>query len=554
MNQLITITFSDGTTEKYPSGITYLELSKYYQQKHKTLILGAKVNNVIKNMSEKVYKDEEISFFDFNDIDGHRMYISGLKFITILAAKELWGENTEIYFLNSIDKGIYTKIETSLNITEKELLMLSDKIKEVVDLDLSFDKSIVNKKEVISYYNQIGEPEKANNINRIPNSIVKLYKLKNLYNYFYTEMPQSTKCLSMFDVTYIKDNYFVLRYPGINTNNLIPSYNNCQKTLDIFENYRSWLGLVNVKYVSDLNDIVCNNKIKDFILQNKIIVEEQIKNIVYNIVTSKNKIKIVLLAGPSSSGKTTSSKKISLYLKAYGINSIVLSSDDYFIDSDKTPVDKDGLKEYEKLEALEIDMLNKDINSLLNHEEVVLPEYNFITGKKEFKNLPKKLNDEDVIILEGLHCLNDAITLGIERENKYKIYISPFTSLSIDRHNHISNVDLRFVRRLVRDSVFRGSSVENTFRMWKKVVEDESNLIYKYQNEADSILNTASIYEIGVLKVFAEPLLYSINPDSEFYEESRRILGFLRVFFTISPELVPHDLVLREFIGGSIFL
>lgn len=549
----VKITFNDGTISVYPAGISYLELSKYYRNKLKNPVIGVKVNNRVLNLTDKIHNDTVVKFFDFNDLNGYKMYQAGLKFVTLIAAKELWGNDSDVRFLNSLDKGIYTEIISNTLITEEEVLKLKLKMQEIINLDLVFEKNAFNKKEVISYYNQIHEEEKSANVSRIPNNIVTLYKLKNYYNYFYTDMPYSTGVLTRFDLSFINDNHIMLRFPSPTSDNTVPEYRPLDKVMQVFEEYRTWLELVNMHYVSDLNDLVINNTIKEFVMQNKIITDEYLIDIVKQIVNSDRNIKLISIAGPSSSGKTTSAYRISLYLKTFGINSYIMSADNYYKERIDIPKDEDGEYELDKLEALDIDMLNNDLNKLINYEEVIMPEYNFFTGKKEIKGRRVKLKEGDVVILEGLHCLNDELSKDISLGNKFKIYISPFSGLCIDRHNHLSNVDVRLVRRIVRDNVFRGASVSDTIRIWQKVRRDEEKYIFPYQNEADAILNTSLIYELGVLKIYAEPILYSVPITSVYYEEARRLLGFLRTFFTISPELVDRDSVLREFIGGSIF-
>ncbi len=553
MSNEISIKINDNPLVKYPYGITYLELSKYYKNNMANPILGVKVNNEVVSLTNKITKDTELTFIDFNDIIGYRMYQAGLKLILIVSAKELWGNDVEVDFLNSLDKGMYAKIKCNKEINEELLNELSTKMKEIINLDLLFEKYAFNKKEVINYYNTINEKEKSMNISRISNSIVTLHKLKNYYSYFYSELPFSTGCINKFELTFIEDNCFVLRYPSPSSNNTILPYTHFEKTLNVFETYREWLELIKVQYVSDINEIVCNNKIKDFILQNRIISDEYLSDIIKQIVNNEKEIKIVCISGPSSSGKTTTAYRIALYLETFGYKTTIVSTDNYYKERENSFVDELGEVNYERVESLDTELLNSDLNKLLNHESVVMPKFNFITGKKEYNNKPIKIGDNNIIILEGLHCLNDDLSKDIPSDNKFKIYVSPFTALNIDRHNHLSTIDMRLIRRMVRDNIYRGSNVIDTLDIWQKVRSNEEKYIYPYQNQADAILNTALIYELGVLKVYAEPILYSVPISSKYYEEARRLLGFLRVFFTISPELVPNDCVLREFIGGSIY-
>jgi uridine kinase len=458
-------------------------------------------------------------------------------------------------FYNSIDKGIYTKIVTKEKVSETFINKLKNKMQEIIDKDLPFTKQIIRNSDAINYYNSVGETEKSVNIENATNEVVTLYKLMKYYNYFYTNMPTSTGVLKMFELSILDSSHLILRYPTPRSNEMIPDYKHYEKTLEAFETYRDWLEKIKVPYVSNLNKIVADCKTKDFILMNHIISENQFFKIAGRIAEKnlKNKVKTVFVAGPSSSGKTTSAKKMAVQLKAFGLNPFVISADDFYKERNESPRLPDGRLDFESIDALDLELMDKTLGKLINFESVQLPTFNFFTGMKEYKNEPVKLTEDDVIIFEGLHCMNNRITDMIPKENQYKIYISPFPGLNIDRHNYISSVDLRLIRRMVRDNVYRGYPVEKTIAMWQDVREGEEKYVYPYQDQADDILNTSLVYEIGVLRVFAEPLLSSVPVSSSYYQEARRLLGFLRGFFPISPEYVSRDTVLREFIGDSIF-
>lgn len=555
MDNKIKITFETGNTEYYPAGISILELSKIFQVNKSNPIIAAKINNVCYRLDDKVYKDSTIIFIDNNDLEGHAMYKSGLKFVLYVAVKELFGPKSDVIFYNSIDKGVYTKIICDEEVNAALIQKIKLKTDELIAADLPIAKQLVKNHQAIDYHNAINETEKAGNVENTTNDVVTLYRLKNYNNYFYTDMPTSTGVLKQYDLTLVNTNHIVLRYPTPRSNDLIPEYKHYPKTLESFEKHRNWLETINVPYLANLNVIVANCKIKEFILMNHIITENQFYKIAENIANQNkiNKIKAIFIAGPSSSGKTTSSKKIAIHLKTFGLNSFLLSADDFYKERLDTPKLPNGEFDFESIEALDLELLKTVLNKLMNFEEIQIPSYNFFTGKKEFKNNPVKLNEKDVIIIEGLHCMNNQITDMISKESQYKIYISPFPGLNIDRHNYISSVDLRLIRRIVRDNVYRGYKVEKTMGMWQTVREGEEKHVFPYQDQADEILNTALIYEIGVLRVFAEPLLSSVPVTSIFYQEARRLLGFLRGFFPISPEYVSRDTVLREFIGDSIF-
>ncbi|HOP65546.1 MAG TPA: hypothetical protein PLX66_00760, partial [Bacilli bacterium] len=500
---------------------------------------------------EKIRNNCEIKFIDVNDINGQSMYLAALKYIFVVAVKELYGKDADVGFLNSLDKGLYAKLNIGEDLTLEVINKITDKMQEIIDMDLLFEKITAHKKEAINFLLRNNETEKAKNIQNLSNSTVVLFKLKTYYNYFYTDLPYSTKAINKFKLDLDDSNHLLLRFPTARSNNEIPGYKKYNKTLESFRNYRSWLNNLNIDYVADLNDVISDNKIKQFIQMNEIYLDNELEEISGDIAF-RNKIKIVLMAGPSSSGKTTSAHKLSLYLKSHGIDSIIISVDNYF--KEKEECQKDGEEiNFESPDKIDIDLLNKQISSLLKGEDVSLPKFNFFTGKKEYKGNIVSLKEKDLVILEGLHCLNNIITPNVPSEYKYKIYVSPFMPLRIDRHNHISTTDLRLVRRIVRDSVFRGYSVSDTISGWQSVRCGEEKYIFPYQENVDVVLNTAAIYELGILKVYAEPLLYSVPIASPYYEEARRLLGHLRIYFPITSEYVAKDSILREFIGGSGF-
>lgn len=303
-------------------------------------------------------------------------------------------------------------------------------------------------------------------------------------------------------------------------------------------------------YISDLNKTIGNGKIKDFIRSNELIFSLNIAKAVDNIISNRD-IKFILISGPSSSGKTTTTSRISSYLEALGYNTIKISLDDYFVDRDKNPVDENGKYDFECLEAIDVEAFNNDLNRLLNGEEITLPTYNFITGKREYSKDKVMMKENTIFLIEGLHALNDDLTINVEDKYKYKIYLSPFIPLNIDEHNYVSTIDLRLLRRIVRDNRTRGYDIFKTIDNWQKVRYGEEKYIFPYIHQANVIINTALAYEIGVLKVFVEPLLLSVGVDSNYYEEARRLIDFLKQFFPIPGEYVNDESILREFIGGK---
>lgn len=513
-------------------------------------IIACSINNEIVELSYKLKEDTKLKLISIKDRMGAKIYRSGLKFIYITAIKELFGINTDVKLLHSLDKGIYTRID--LDLTVDIVKDIKAKMEELVSRDLRFEKITTSRKEAIKYFNEVKEKEKSSMYKQMTGDALTLYNLLNYYNYFYTKMPYSTGIIKSFDLTLTKDKGVMLEYPST-YDMKIPPYTHIDQVLNVFKEYGRWADTLGVKYVSDVNNIVIEGKIKEFIELNEIKQNNDLLKIASEIEKNLNNIKLVLIAGPSSSGKTTTSKKLSLYLKNKGINPFVLSTDDFFKNRIDTPKNENGEYEYDIPEALDIDLFNEKLTSLIKGEETLLPTYNFLTGEKEYKHAPVSLKNRDLIIVEGIHTLNEMLTSKIDRKNKLKIYISPFTPLDLDRHNHVSTVDLRLIRRLVRDYRTRGYDAEETLKNWRVVRRSEEKYIFPYQKEADIVLNTALIYELGVLKTYAVPILFSVSYHSEYYSEALRIINFLKSFLNISDSMLPETALLREFVGGGYF-
>jgi len=477
-----------------------------------------------------------------------KVYQSGLKFVLQVAAKNIF--NCEVEFPHSLDKGLYTKLITPRKLTFDDIEALKDEMKRIIESDAKISKKVVAKNDAYNYYLKLNLKEKAGNINSVITETVVLYELLGTYNYFMTNMPESVGVLKHFNLTHLGNNDLILTFP-LEESGEIPAYVHHEKIFKSITDYDEWIGDLGVHYVDDLNKIIANNGVRDFIKKNDIIMENSIFNLAEDVIESNKKI--ILIGGPSSSGKTTTTRKLALYLETMGMNPIYIGLDDYFKDEDEKPIDENGEPDYEGLDAIDLELFNSNLNDLLDGKEVNLPSYNFTLGLKEYKNRIIKLKEKDIILIEGLHCLNEELTKHIPRDEKFKIYLSPFTPLSIDRHNHVSTIDVRLLRRFIRDSWARNYPPESTLKMWAKVREGETKHIFPHTGEADVVLNTAFIYEVGVLRVYGEPLLYSIPVESEYYNEARRLLDFLQKFFPIPSEYVDKDSVLREFIGGSYF-
>lgn len=529
-------------------GKTIYDLMK--EQNLENEVIAVIIDNDITELSTKLKIDTKMKLIKIKDRMGAKIYRSGLKFLYITAVKELFGRNTNVELLHSLDKGIYTRINLELNNTMVD--EIKAKMHELVKEDIRITRVVTSRKEAISYFNSVKEYEKSLTYKQMTGEMLTLYSMLDYYNYFYTKMPYSTKILTSFDLTLTTDKGVMLEYPST-FDMKIPEYTHMPQVLNVFDNYAVWAEKLGVKYVSEVNNVVINGKIKEFIELNEIKQNNDLLEIANKIQNNINDIKIVLIAGPSSSGKTTTCKKLALYLKSKGLNPFTLSTDDFFKDRKDTPKNEKGEYEYDIPEAIDIDLFNEKLDALLKGEETTLPTYNFLTGEKEYKHPPVSLKNRDLLIVEGIHTLNELLTSKIPRENKLKIYISPFTPLGLDRHNHVSTVDLRLIRRIVRDARTRGYNAVDTLKSWRNVRISEEKYIFPYQKEADIVLNTALIYELGILKTFAVPLLYNVNYKSEYYTEAKRIINFLKIFLNIPESALPETALLREFVGGGYF-
>lgn len=532
----------------YKKGTTIEEISKQFNINYKYPILISYVDNRLVELNKTLEKDCVLSFVDCTSRIGSRIYLKGLIFLLMCAIKELYGYNYSFKVCHSIDKG--TRIRSLFDLTEEKLEEIKSKMRDLVNSNLPIEKCIVKRKEAINYFKQTTNTSVAANYYYTTSNYVTLYKLSKMYGYFYSQMPVNTSVFTSFDLKYLGNNEFVLQYPT--SDGEIPSYVEHKKITEAFnKNYKSAKKL-NIFTSSDINKIIAEGKINDIITLNEVIANNELLDLASQIAEKKDKVKVVLITGPSSSGKTTTSRKLSMFLNTFGLNPKPLSLDDYFLPREKTPKLPNGDYDFESLRAIDIDLFNNQLRKLLNNEEVIIPTFNFKTGIPEF-NKSLKLSENDIIIIEGLHCLNEELTKSIPRENKYKVYVSPLTDLNIDDYNMVSTSDNRLLRRIVRDNRTRGYTACHTIKTWDRVRDGEEKYIFPYQEEADFVFNSALIYEIGALRQYAEPLLYNIDINSPYYEEARRLLRFLNMFLVVPTENIPKESILREFIGGSYF-
>ena len=552
MDKMIKVEYKEGLIKEYPENTPLSEIVHSFQSRYNYPILIAKVDNVIEELAYNITKKCSVDFYDRSSTFGHTVYSHGVHFLMIVAIKKVLGNDAEVIIQHSIDKGVYCEM-VNKEINKDIIKQIESKMEELVKQDYNFIKLSVSRKDAMNFFKKKKQFDKVDVFKYISNTYINLYRLDEYYDYFFSEMPYSTRVLDEFKLTYIKDNGFVLSYPSINNPKYTEDYSHHKMMFDAFLDYTNMGKTVGISNAADLNKIVSLGKYNDVIQLAEANYNSQLAKTADIIYNKKNKVKIVLLAGPSSSGKTTTARKLEVYLKARGFKTHSISTDDYFLNRIDTPKKVNGDYDFESLKAVDTDLFNKHLLKLLAGEKVMIPEYNFVLGEREYKGRTLQLGENDIVIIEGLHALNPELTLAIDDDNKFKIYISPLTQLNIDNHNRIHTSDTRRLRRIIRDNKYRGWNAADTLRNWKNILEGEEEYVFPYQNKADIIINSALIYELGVLKTYAEPLLFSVNEDDEVYPEAIRLINFLRNFLPIPSDDVPKESVLREFIGGSCF-
>ena len=545
---MINVKINDKVIET-AKGTKLSELAKNYQNDFKNEIILAKIDGTYKELSDVVKKDCTVEFFDLTDRGANSVYLNGLIYLTLYTYKKVFGFSENMYVRHSLDKGLY--IETTNKISESDIEKLSEEMKKVVVSNLPIEKVTVSRLEAIDYFKMIKDDVKADIMKYITSTHLTLYKLDILYDYFYSMMPVSTGVLSHFELTYLNENGFVLRFPTVYMKDGIKEFEMRDNIFNLYTESRAWAKRLDLVNVVDLNRKVEQGKIAEIMQMDELYKNAKLMQLAY-YVTSSEKVRVVLLAGPSSTGKTTTTNKLTLCMKSLGKKVLMLSMDDYFVERDETPIDENGEPDFERIEAVDLKLFEDCVRKLISGEEVILPTFNFVLGKKEY-NTKAKIDSDTILLVEGIHALNPKVLEGIPKEQKATVYLSALNELNLDNHTRISTTDNRLLRRIVRDNRTRGNNVEDTLASWPKVRYGEEKYIFPYQDHADYTFNTAMVYELGVLKTFVEPLLYSVEPTSPYYNEAIRLINFLRLFLPIPTEDIPKDSIIREFIGGGCF-
>lgn len=533
------------------SGTTLYELSRLVRDDFTYPILAAKLNNTLVDLSTVITGTSEVEFYDRTTEVGNRVYARSLEFLVTVAAKKILKKESEVLIHYSLDNGIYCEVRGQ-RINQKTIENIAEEMREIVKDKIKLKKIIVSRINAINYFSKHGQIDKVNNLRYTTNSTITLHILNDTYDYYFGPLVHNTGQINLFELLYLKDNSFLITFPNKSKPKSVTEYTHHNLIFNEYKNFELWGRKVDLETAADLNKLGAENKTNELIRLSEAYYEHQVTMAAEKIANKKGKVKIILLSGPSSSGKTTTAKKLQMQLKVLGIIPHMISLDDYLIDREKNPKDEKGNYDFTNIRTIDLDMLDRDIKNLLDGKEVKLPSFNFITGKQEYSGEVLKLKENDVLIIEGVHAFNDILIKSIPRENKFKIFISPLSSLKIDNHNRVHTNDIRKIRRIVRDSKFRGFPAIETLKYWPNVVKEAQEKIYPFEDDADTVINTALNYELGVLRIYAEPLLYAINENNEHYPEVKRLINLLRNFLPISSECVPKDSLLREFIGGGI--
>ncbi len=544
----------NGMEKYYPYGTTYGEIAKEYVADYPYDIVLAQNQCAVRELHRIIPEGENniISFLTTADSEGFRAYQRSMTLLLLKAFHDLTKSHMEKLVVDfSVSKGVYCKVSGNIEINESLLKKVSERMKELVAQDITIYKRTVNIDEALKLFREckMYDKEKLFKYRRV--SKINLYKIEDFEDYYYGYMVPSTGCLKYFEL-YPYEEGFVLQLPERKNPIVVPPFKPAHKVFSLMQDAANWQNKLGVDTVGALNDKIVKGEMNELILVQEAIMEKRIAEIAEQILEEKGK-KIVLIAGPSSSGKTTFSHRLSIQLIAHGMRPHPIAIDNYFVNRVDSPKDEFGNYNFEAIECVDMKTLNSNLNDLLAGKEVLMPTYNFLTGMREYKGNTLQIGKEDILVLEGIHCLNDRLTAQIPAENKFKIYISALNQLNIDEHNRIPTTDGRLLRRMVRDNRTRGTSAKKTIATWYSVRKGEESNIFPYQEEADTMFNSSLIYELGVLKQYAEPLLFGIQKGEPEYEEARRLLKFLDYFLGVNSEDIPKNSILREFIGGSCF-
>lgn len=550
--KLITLEIN-GEKKQFPRGITYRELAEQYQYTEKNRILLVMADNRLRELYRKAKDGVRIRFITMEETSGYNAYRRSMCLMMLKAIHNVLGHGEDyrvgIHFV--VSGGLYCTLQGAVPLTQEFLDQVKAYMEQLCGQAIPIEKRTMDTGEAVELFHShhMYDKEKLFCYRRV--SKTNVYSMGGFEDYYYGYMVPDTSYLRWFDLKLYQEG-FVLCLPSRANPEQVQEFRPLEKLFQVQNKSLKWGETLDIFSVADLNNQVVQGQTKELILTQEAYHEKQLAQIAEEIASHPEK-KLVMIAGPSSSGKTTFSHRLSAQLSVYGLKPHPIPMDNYFVDREHTPRDEDGNYNFECLEAIDREQFNEDMNRLLEGEAVELPTFNFKTGKREYKGNVKKLGKNDILVIEGIHGLNDQLSYRLPRESKYKIYISALTQLNVDEHNRISTTDGRLLRRLVRDARTRGASARDTIAMWPSVRRGEENYIFPYQESADVMFNSALIYELAVLKIYAEPLLFGIGRDVPEFVEAKRLLKFLDYFVPIPADQIPNNSLVREFIGGSCF-
>lgn len=543
----------NGETKVYEDNTSLLDISKDYQKEYKNDIILAFVDNKLRELFKTVNKDCTVRFVTTKEPAGRKTYKRGMTLVLLKAIHdEIGNQNVEKVLVEyAIGPGYYCEIKSDAVLDEVLIERIEARMRKIIADDIPFQKRSITTDEAIELFRnyRMYDKEKLFRYRRV--SKANIYKLGGFEDYFYGYMPPRTGMLQYFKL-YKYDEGLIMQLPSDEDPRVVPPFAPRHKLFGVLKESNRWGNTMKIETVGALNDVICKGEINDLILVQEALQEKKIGEIAEQIVADRSK-KFIMISGPSSSGKTTFSHRLSIELRTHGLNPLPIALDNYFVERVNTPLDEEGNPNFECLEAIDVEQFNTDMMKLLNGERVELPTYNFKLGKREYKGNYQQLGKDDILVIEGIHGLNDKLSHSLPKESKFKIYISALTQLNIDEHNRIPTTDGRLIRRMVRDARTRGTSAKETIAMWPSVRRGEEENIFPFQEEADVMFNSALIYELAILKLYAEPILFGIDRDCPEYVEAKRLLKFLDYFIGVSPDEVPRNSIIREFIGGSYF-
>ena len=543
----------NGKDRFYEDGVQYELIAEQYQNECTSQIALVEINGKIQELMKRVSRDCELKFITYENDIGHKTYVRSAIMLMMKAIKDVAGMemavNTKVEF--TIGPGYYCAFRGGMKMDAATIEKVKDRMGELADMDLLVTKKSYPAEEAVTLFRELGMKDKVSLFRYRRSSNINVYCMGDYYDYYYGYMLPSTGYIRCFDLFPYEDG-MILLLPEKEDPEKLPTFVPKKKLSQTLMMTSDWNREMGIDTVGDLNDQICQGNISDMILVQEALQERRIGEIARDIARREG-VKFVMIAGPSSSGKTSFSHRLSIQLRTYGLKPHPIGLDNYYLNHDKTPLDDEGKPDYECLEALDVEQFNTDMSRLLQGESVELPSFNFKTGKREYRGKITTLGPDDILVIEGIHGLNEKMSYTLPAESKFKIYISALTCLNVDEHNRIPTTDGRLLRRMVRDARTRGTTADKTIAMWPSVRRGEEKYIFPFQEDADAMFNSAMTYELSVIKQYAEPLLFNIRKGEPGYHEAKRLLKFLEYFLGVSSEELPKNSLCREFVGGSCF-